>query len=445
MTTLRPAAPVRVCLVTTGHPSTNPRLVKEADALSAAGYTVHVVACKFLGWADRADAEFEARPWTIGWVRFGALASRVARTAMRLRKRLNLRLVETLGYRPALAERALHYMVPELATAARSWPADLYVAHNLAALPAAAHAARAHNARLGFDAEDFHRGEFPDAEVNTAIAELTRWAESYYIPQCDYVTAASDGIARAYADALDIPLPTTVSNVFQRADAEVAVPASELEREKEEGTESIYWFSQTIGAGRGLDDALEALPSLEDHIVLSLRGQWAEDYREAFMARAKKLGVAHRVRTLDPVPPGELIRRTAEHDIGLALEQPHTLNRSICVTNKIFSYLVAGVPVVATDTVGQRGVCEHIPGATRVVPPGDAGALAEAVASLARSDEAVTAAQRAAERYNWEVEQRRFLDVVAGVLETRGLHETSAPLIGRNAVSSGARSVAEPS
>ena len=29
---------IRICLVTTGQPSTNPRLVKEADALAAEGY-----------------------------------------------------------------------------------------------------------------------------------------------------------------------------------------------------------------------------------------------------------------------------------------------------------------------------------------------------------------------------------------------------------------------
>lgn len=34
----------RVCLVTTGQPACNPRLVKEADALIDAGFDVHVVA-----------------------------------------------------------------------------------------------------------------------------------------------------------------------------------------------------------------------------------------------------------------------------------------------------------------------------------------------------------------------------------------------------------------
>ena len=60
----------------------------------------------------------------------------------------------------AARERAMHYVVPELAHAAAAVAADLYIAHNLAALPAARHAARRHRGRLGFDAEDYHRGQF---------------------------------------------------------------------------------------------------------------------------------------------------------------------------------------------------------------------------------------------------------------------------------------------
>jgi hypothetical protein len=51
-------------------------------------------------------------------------------------------------------------------------------------------------------------------------------------------------------------------------------------------------------------------------------------------------------------------------------EQGHTRNRNICVTNKLFTYLLAGVPFVATDTDGQRRVCEDLPEATRSVPSG---------------------------------------------------------------------------
>src|SRR5271169_1403799 len=38
----------RVCLISPGHVAFNPRLVKEADALSSAGFAVHVIAANNL-------------------------------------------------------------------------------------------------------------------------------------------------------------------------------------------------------------------------------------------------------------------------------------------------------------------------------------------------------------------------------------------------------------
>ena len=46
----------RVTLLTTGQPSTNPRLVKEADALASAGFDVSVIGIRRAGWADASDA-----------------------------------------------------------------------------------------------------------------------------------------------------------------------------------------------------------------------------------------------------------------------------------------------------------------------------------------------------------------------------------------------------
>ena len=413
-----PSPRARVCLVTTGHPATNPRLVKEADALSGAGYAVRVVACSFLPWAARADAEFAARAWSVERVRFGAMAPRVTGIWQRVRRRVAGRLVEVFGFRAAIAERALHYVVPELARVAAREPADLFIAHNLAALPAAAAAARRHSARLGFDAEDFHRGQYAQPEGSDYA--LTCWAEERYIPACDYVTAASEGIAAAYADALSIPLPATIDNVFPLSEREASV--SGLEVEKTEGTRTLYWFSQTIGPGRGLEDALAALPLLDTDIHVALRGRWADGYEAAFLSRADMLGVRDRVRWLAPVPPGELVARTAQHDVGLALEPGSSVNNRVAGSNKIFTYLLAGIPAVATDTEGQRRICAHAPVATRLVRPGDVDGLAGAVrALLAEGKAARAAAERAAaERFNWERERERFLQVVRTCLGTLG-------------------------
>lgn len=410
----------RICLVTPGQPSTNPRLVKEADALSEAGYDVQVVACKYQAWADEADAAFNDRDWSIRWLHYGPMASRPRDLWQRLRRRVSKELVGIVGTQVGPTERAFHYAIPELTRLVRMVPADLYIAHNLAALPAAHRAAQVHDARLGFDAEDFHRGELPDTPENALDRGITADLEERYIPRCDYVTAASDGIGAAYADTLGIEQPTPILNVFPWSERDHDVPDAALATEVPDGRRSLYWFSQTIGPDRGLEDALRALPSLPDDVILSLRGDWSPGYEDTFRDQAKRLGVGERIRHLDLVPPDELIPRTAHHDIGLALEQPSvSKNRTICLTNKLFTYLVAGIPFVATDTPGQRPVAEDLPAAARLYAPGAVEAFSERVGDLLAASGLGEKALRAArDRYCWDVEQSKFLRLVEEVLET---------------------------
>lgn len=407
----------RICLVTPGQPSTNPRLVKEADALCQAGYDVQVVACKYQVWADEADAAFEDRDWPIEWLRYGPMASRPRDLWQRLRRRGSKELVGLIGRWHSLAERAFHYAIPELTQLVRQVPADLYIAHNLAALPPAARAAEQHSAALGFDAEDFHRGELPDTPENILDRAITADLEERYIPRCDYVTAASDGIGTAYADTLGIEPPITILNVFPWSERENNVSAAKLGEEVPDGARSLYWFSQTIGPDRGLEDALRALPHLSDDVLLSLRGGWSPGYEDSFRDQARRLGVANRVRHLNLVPPDELILRTAQHDVGLALEPGSSPNNMIAVSNKFFTYLLGGIPIVATDTPGQRPVVDDLSEVARSYAPGDMDGFTGAASALLDATGLRQEALRAArDRYCWDVEREAFLTVVRRTL-----------------------------
>ena len=410
--------PATVCLITTTHLAANPRLVKEAAALLDAGYRTVALYYPHIERLHANDEDvlrslpgLEVVPM-IG--RGGGLPDQVRQAAYRAEFALWRRVVERAGP-SALAPYAMIPRYRAFRRAAARVGADLYVAHNLGALPVAAYAAAATRAKLGFDAEDFHRGEYADPAAPRAA--LTRWIEAAFIPRCDYVTAASDGIADAYVRALDVPRPTTVLNVFPLADRGRPLGSDEREREKPDGAVSLYWFSQVIGPDRGLEDVVRALPALGDRVQLSLRGRWAGGYEDELGELAEGLGVRGRVRHLPVAPPGEMVVRAACHDVGLALETGETENRRLCVTNKIFTYLLAGVPAVATDTEGQRGVAGGAGEAVALYAPGDVDGLVAAVERVLASDGPRQTAERlAASRYNWEAEQETFLRVVRETL-----------------------------
>jgi glycosyltransferase involved in cell wall biosynthesis len=394
---------MRIAIVTTGNVSTSPRVVKEADALHAAGHAVRVVAVDALPENGARDLAVMAdRRWTLD--------------------RVNLRRGDAVGFahraigagwrvvatQAGLADRAVSRYLGLLTRAVAAHPADLVIGHTLAGLPVAVHAAARLGARAAFDIEDFHSGELPSEARYASERAVVTDVERRYLPRCARITASAPSLADAVAERYGVARPHVALNVFPRAER----PAAGGRRG--DRAPSLYWYSQVIGAGRGIEDAVEALALIEPPVELHLRGTLDPAFAHVLSRLVASRGVASRLVILPQVPPAELVARAAEHDIGLALEQPVTENRSLCVTNKLFTYMLAGIAVAATDTRGQREIMRAAPDAGFLYPAGEPRALADSVkvllanpAQLAHAKEAAWAA--ADRRFNWEVESQALV------------------------------------
>jgi len=406
---------VRICLIGAANPSNNPRLLREADLLSQQ-HEVRVV-CQ---GTSRASAEADAcllarRSWRLQRVdhsRADWLPSDVARPQW-------LRSVLVRGRR-RLAEEAFHHIKSagfaeysvcasrrELEKLASAEPADWFIAHAQPALPAATAAARRWNAKLGFDCEDLL------AETGDKFCEANRVIERKYLRQCDYITAPSNAMAEHLANAYNIPRPVVLYNVFPQSLAEGVAPPAQREAHPKL---RLHWVSQTIGPDRGLQDAFEACAGLAGQVEIHLRGRVSEQQKTEMTALAERWGVAECVTFHPIIDHDHLIQSMAEYDVGLALERPQNRNYKLTVTNKIFSYLLAGLAVAATETPGQREVMNQAPGAGFLYPAGDAESLRAMLeiwlkdrAKLRQAQGAAWEAARA--RFCWDVEQKNFLEL----------------------------------
>ena len=316
----------------------------------------------------------------------------------------------------SLVEAAHSPVVRDLALAARTVRADLYIAHYVAALPAAALAAAHHDAAYAFDAEDFHLGDLPDAPEHALEKHLIRTIEERYLPGAAYITAASPLIAEAYAMTYAISPPTVILNVFPKTSA----PAAPSPRGSAEPGPSLYWFSQTIGSGRGLETAVEAIARARSMPHLYLRGTPAAGYETHLRGLAARVGVADRLHFLDPAPPDQLERLGASYDVGYIGEADVNQSRPLALTNKLFSYLLGGVPNLATDIPAHRQLAPQLGEAMTLFPTGVATALATAIDCLLLDPRRLATARAHAwhlgqTRFNWEIEQMRLNQIVGEV------------------------------
>jgi glycosyltransferase involved in cell wall biosynthesis len=358
--------PLRICLVSPSHVASNPRLVKEADALQAAGHDVHVVAHRYFPSLDEQDsAIYSAARWrhtVVDTTRgTGPFCAKLIRRA--------LRALFARGWPLNFhgAARAHYAAIPALARTAAGVPADIYIGHCLPGLVAAASAARRTGARLGFDAEDFHSAETDFAENDPLEHALITLLEKSVLPDCIHLTAASPLIARAYADTYGIRLPVPVLNVFPLEEA--PPPPVPRPAPTDACPARIYWFSQTIGPGRGLEEILPLLAALRTPVELHLRGFVTADYRAALSETALKAGLRRPIVFHGYAPMAEMVRLAADYDLALSLEPTSPLNRELCLANKIFTYLLAGVPQLLSPTRAHVALASDLGIASRLLDP----------------------------------------------------------------------------
>jgi glycosyltransferase involved in cell wall biosynthesis len=398
-----------ICLVSNGFISTNPRLHKEAVALVAAGYRVTVIAQGGANAEQIASDRALIDGADFRWLPFFSGDASVYR-----RERLKMaaaRGLARVGLRTAVLDaHALYALHAPLRRAATSVSANLYIGHNLPALPAVAAAAARHRARYAFDVEDLHVEELPDTPEHS-VERALRWrVEARYLPGAAYVSAAAPlylpWLKTRYGVAA-----TLIRNVFPLAMAPAAyVPAS---------GPTLYWVSQVIGPERGLEPLLAVVAQMQVPVQLVLRGRALEPFASHLRAQAIASGV--QLVLLPPAAALDLPTLAAEHALALALEVEVSVNRDLCWSNKAFLGILGGTPVALSATRGQRALAEELGEAALLIDLNNPPSAAQTLDAYLRDGERQRGARAAAvalatTRLNFDVEQRVLLDLVARAL-----------------------------
>ncbi len=224
--------------------------------------------------------------------------------------------------------------------------ADIYHAHDVKALPACYITAMVHRKPLIFDAHELPLNELDRSGWHRLRTLLTRLL-TRIIARCSGVITVSPPIAQEICKRYQTSNVTLVRNIL----AYQAVPKSDrLRQHLGLGSEvRIALYQGNIQADRRLDRLVHAAAFLERDIVIVLMGKKYGETASELEALAAREGVADRIKILPPVPYAELLEWTASADAGLIIYSPdHSLNVQMCLPNKLFEYLMAGLPVLAT-------------------------------------------------------------------------------------------------
>jgi glycosyltransferase involved in cell wall biosynthesis len=404
--------PAKILILSSSHPCRNPRALKEAATLGAAGYAVTILTIRSSARFFADDQSLLAgQPFRVDYVDLvgadwpGRLGGYVQRGATKFCRHLlrSLRIETSQALGPARL----------LLRDARRRPADLTIAHTEIPLWTVRHLMH-DGRRVAVDFEDWYSEDLLETDRSHRPLKLLRKAESFALRHACYCSTTSASLATALQARHGGNPAVVLHNTFPlqtrtRQDRPAATDPLRL-----------VWFSQTVGPGRGLEWFVPGWGKTQPASRLTLIGEQRPDYGE-FLRGLLPAARRDDLELLPAVASADLPDRLTEFDAGLALEPHFPPNKDVTISNKIFQYLNAGLALIATDTSGQLEVIKAAPGCALVVREKDPaewiGQLDRLLGDPARLQRMQQCSRAAAERiFCWEMEAPRLLATVAQAL-----------------------------
>lgn len=220
---------------------------------------------------------------------------------------------------------------------------EIIHANDLNALVPAYYASKHAKSKLIYDT---HEVFLENNNVYNSFIKRNFWGfyENKIIRKVDKVVCVSHAAAEYFAKKYDIQLPMVVTHGAREIDRiSISQPKAEAFEILNHG--QFYY-------GRGYDVMVRAAKlSTNPNIVFVLRGFGVlEKELRDYVSESH----IENVRFDDPVKTNELINKAASSSVGVAVTIPYCLNFKLSVSNKLFEYAAAGLPVIMSDVPEHR-------------------------------------------------------------------------------------------
>jgi len=159
---------------------------------------------------------------------------------------------------------------------------------------------------------------------------------------------------------------------------------------------------------RGLEEIISAMNYLPSHFKLILIGDGR--IKENLYQLVREENLLNRVFFHDKVPSNKILSYTKQADIGLVMYKNKSKNNYFSTPNKIFEYLLAGIPTVASNHPGKSYIVKN--NQTGICTEETPEKIAEAVLEIYNNyDFYKNNCLRNATKYSWEHEKRKLLEL----------------------------------
>jgi glycosyltransferase involved in cell wall biosynthesis len=280
-------------------------------------------------------------------------------------------------------------------------PSDIVVANDLDTLLPNYIISKLRASTLYYDTHELFT-EVPELTDRKMVKAFWNSLEQFLFPKLKNVYTVNQSLSTIYQNKYHVKVGV-VRNV-------PLLSKSHL-KEKTMDTVAIILYQGAVNKDRGLEEAIEAMQYIPDaQLIITGTG----DKLEALKKMAIHLYGSDKVIFTGQIPHDELKRHTEKATLGLCIEKDTNLNYKYCLPNKLFDYMHAGVPVLASPLVEIKNIVDTYQIGAFIEnhnPHHIAARINEILGNRSQLAEWAENTFEAAQHLNWQLEEKVLFEV----------------------------------
>ncbi len=212
-------------------------------------------------------------------------------------------------------------------------------ANDLDTLPANFLAAKIKRKQLVYDSHEYFT-EVPELVNRPKVQKIWKKIEQILVPRIKHLFTVNDSIAKLFHADYNVHF-NVMRNVPRYDNAE-----NRAKQTVESNPKIILLQGAGINIQRGAEELVEAMQFVKG-AVLHIVG--SGDVVPFLKEEVVRMGLQEKVTFTNRVPFEELQKITTSAYLGCSLDKPTNINYELSLPNKLFDYIHAGVPVLASN------------------------------------------------------------------------------------------------
>lgn len=282
--------------------------------------------------------------------------------------------------------------------------ADIFFAEDLYTLPFVSTIAKLKRAKVYYNSRELY-AFIGGLTKRPILQSIVRMIEKFFIKRVDLVMTTGEMDSQFIEDYYKIKDTLVIRNIPLYNQPTHVVDFRKMYSIPHD--HKILLYQGVLQGGRGIPLMIKALSRIKQaSLILLGDGEQKNNY----IKLAKECGVEDQVHFVGTINQNELINYTAGGDIGVALIENISVSYYHALPNKLFEYIMAGLPVISSDLPQMKKIVEEY-SVGIVAEIDDMNKLAAMIENIINNDELLMRykenTKKAGLILNWQEEYKR--------------------------------------